>query len=401
MISTESRTEQCGRPRRILYLQYTNPAGYPPLEHSSRMFADSGWEVAFAGTAAVGTARLEFPKHPGIVVRRLGYCRAGWKQKLHYGWFCLWSLAWAVRWRPGWVYASDLLACPPAWLVSVLVRAEALYHEHDSPSSTAIGPFARIAHWARKKLAHRARLCILPNALRARHFAETTGCSNVAVIWNCPSLREVFPAKNGNVSGVFRLYYHGNLSRQLIPETVVHALAMLPADVRLDLVGYETAGNIGYVSRLLELAASVGIRQRIEFHGALPRFELLSLCREADVGIALVPDDGRDINSRGMSGASNKVFDYLACGVPLLVADEPQWREMLVEPGYAAACDPGDPQSIAAAIRRLYDEPAKAHAMGEGGRRRILAEWNYEGQFQPAQLVIQARERERDKPIVR
>lgn len=37
---------------RILYIQYTNPAGYPPLEHSSRILAQADWEVLFLGTGA-------------------------------------------------------------------------------------------------------------------------------------------------------------------------------------------------------------------------------------------------------------------------------------------------------------------------------------------------------------
>jgi hypothetical protein len=37
--------------KRVLYLQYTNPAGYPPLEHSSGILADSGWD-AFAPVRA-------------------------------------------------------------------------------------------------------------------------------------------------------------------------------------------------------------------------------------------------------------------------------------------------------------------------------------------------------------
>jgi MFS family permease len=32
---------------RVLYIQYTNPAGYPPLQHSSRILASAGWQVLF------------------------------------------------------------------------------------------------------------------------------------------------------------------------------------------------------------------------------------------------------------------------------------------------------------------------------------------------------------------
>ena len=84
-----------------------------------------------------------------------------------------------------------------------------------------------------------------------------------------------------------------------------------------------------------------------------------------------------------MTGASNKPFDYLACGLPLLVSDLPDWREMFVAPGYARACDPSDAENVAAALRWFVENPGAARAMGERGRQRIAADWNYERQFAP------------------
>lgn len=68
---------------RIAYIQYTNPAGYPPLEHSSQILAEDGWKVLFLGTGAHNVESLRFPPHPNIIVRQLSLCRRGWQQKLH------------------------------------------------------------------------------------------------------------------------------------------------------------------------------------------------------------------------------------------------------------------------------------------------------------------------------
>src|SRR5438105_5208762 len=91
--------------KRVVYLQYTNPAGYPPLEHSSRILARQGWEVLFLGTGALGAAVLRFPPHEHITVKMLPFQKAGWRQKAHYLRYCLWIVLWAVRWRPNWVFA--------------------------------------------------------------------------------------------------------------------------------------------------------------------------------------------------------------------------------------------------------------------------------------------------------
>src|SRR6476659_3866645 len=125
--------------RRVLSVQYTNPAGYPPLQHSSRILAQRGWKVLFLGTGALGADALRFPPHPNVKVRQLRYCPAGWQQKVHYLAFCFWVLGWVLWWRPAWVYASDPLACPVALLLSFLPGVRMIYHEHDSPSHCCQG----------------------------------------------------------------------------------------------------------------------------------------------------------------------------------------------------------------------------------------------------------------------
>ncbi len=67
----------------ILYIQYTNPAGYPSLEHSSRLLAERGWSVEFLGTGVFGAGALRFPEHPKIRVRQMPFSKAGFMQKLH------------------------------------------------------------------------------------------------------------------------------------------------------------------------------------------------------------------------------------------------------------------------------------------------------------------------------
>src|SRR5216684_195964 len=130
--------------QRILYVQYTNPAGYPPLQHSSRLLAASGWSVLFLGTHAFGTAALQFPVHPMIRVLQMQRVEAGWRQKLHFAAFGLWTLYWIVRWRPTVVYVSDPLAAPVGLLANLITRTPVIYHEHDSPVRRPIGTFQTI-----------------------------------------------------------------------------------------------------------------------------------------------------------------------------------------------------------------------------------------------------------------
>jgi glycosyltransferase involved in cell wall biosynthesis len=64
----------------------------------------------------------------------------------------------------------------------------------------------------------------------------------------------------------------------------------------------------------------------------------------------------------------NKAFQALACGTPLVTADTPAARELLVDSESALFVPPGDPQALAAALQRLADDRELARKIGEGGR---------------------------------
>ncbi|MGH9545458.1 MAG: glycosyltransferase [Terriglobales bacterium] len=381
--------------QKILYLQYTNPGCYPPLEHSSRILADSGWQVLFLGIGSwgAGADSLRFPQHGNICVRRLAFCRAGWLQKLHYAVFCFWVCAWVLAWRPNWVYTSDPLACPASFLLSWNSRLRFVYHEHDSPKymSEPQKRFQRLVLWTRSELAARSEFCILPNRQRAEDFrAEIPAARQVLCVWNCPSREELPALRGASNEREFWVLYHGSLVPARLPQTVLHAMLDLPPQIKLRVIGYETVGSPTFLRDFSAAASELGLLSRIDIVGALPRHsQILEYSQDCRVGLSLMPTCSRDRNEQAMSGASNKAFDYLACGLALLVSDLPEWKSMFVEPGFGLSCVPAEPGSISEALRWFFENPEQTRAMGERGRLLIASEWNYETQFAPVIRLMQ------------
>ena len=203
-------------------------------------------------------------------------------------------------------------------------------------------------------------------------------------IWNCLTQEEVSHPRRVHQGGDFWVVYHGSIVPPRLPLTMIEALATTPLTVKLRIIGYETIGSLGYLQQMKDEASKLGISDRIEFVGALPtRQDVLKCCQLCDVGLSFVQKKSQDLNQQTMVGASNKPFDYLACGLALLVSDLPEWRKTFVDPVYCLACDPDDPKSIAEALRWFLEHPEETRAMGERGRQRILQEWNYERQFAP------------------
>ncbi len=82
----------------------------------------------------------------------------------------------------------------------------------------------------------------------------------------------------------------------------------------------------------------------------------------------------------------NKAFQALACGTPLVTADTPAARELLVDEVSALLVPPGDPEALAAALRRLAGDADLRRRLSEGGRAA------YEAQASEAVLGLRWRE---------
>jgi glycosyltransferase involved in cell wall biosynthesis len=231
-------------------------------------------------------------------------------------------------------------------------------------------------------VAQRAAICVLPSADRAAVFAEQTGAA-ARVVWNCPSQTEVGTGKSAGEASRLTILYQGSIVRERLPLEVVDALAQAPAGVCLRIFGYEPNPDDPHVPKMLERARALGIAERIDYRGAFSRSDLLPKTAEGDIGLSLMPMTSNDVNMRHMAGASNKPFEYLSQGLPLIVPDLKEWRETFVDRGLAVACDPRDAGSIAAAIRWYWEHRAEMVEMGERGRRQVAQAWNYESQFAP------------------
>ena len=374
--------------KRILYLQYTNPAAYPPLQHSSQILAARGWEICFLGVSGRGSAQMAFPPFPRIKVMQMNWCAPGFRQKLHYLLFAF-KAAWkALYWRPDWIYCSDPLSAPLGRLVSHLIKTKIVYHEHDSPDPMKAQEtwFSRFCERQRRLLMQSAAAVVVPNQARLEALLKlhpTHGKS--FCVWNVPAksdLPELLTEKQKDQP--LRILYHGSIVPDRFPIMMLEALAAAGQHICLRLIGYEVPGMIGYTEILKTEAQRLGISHRFEYLGTIPqRSDLMARCAECDVGLSLLNHRSKDINMRHMVGASNKPFDYLSQGLALIVSRESEWEALYVQEGCAVACELESVEELTQVFQWLADHRPEVAAMGERGRQLIAIRWNYECQFQP------------------
>ena len=88
-----------------------------------------------------------------------------------------------------------------------------------------------------------------------------------------------------------------------------------------------------------------GVGASVHFLPSVPLDELLGYTADADVGVSLLQDTCE--NHR--LALPNKVFEYVAAGVPVVVSDLPELRR-LVEAHGIGWTPPDDPEQLAAAL---------------------------------------------------
>jgi len=366
---------------RVLYVQYTNPAAYPPLVRGSQLLVGSGAEVLMLGTRIRGVDALDTAPTSGVDVRLAAAAPDGWRLKAHYARYAAWVAREGRAWRPDWIYASDLLAAPIALALAAFTGAKVVYHEHDGPAHERQSWTIKRCLEARHRLLRSATLVVVPNAERAARLAALAG-RDVFTVWNCPRQPTRRPPLVRTRHSL-RLVYRGSINSERLPLATIDALARMNPSVSLDIAGYETAGSRGYLATLASHAEHLRVENRVRVLGTVPEVQLARICEQSDIGLALMPMKSHDENMRHMTGASNKVFEYFSYGVAPLVSDLPDWRRTFVDPGYALACDSSDAASISAAVAWAIEHHDEVRAIAERGAQRLHEDWNYESQFAP------------------
>jgi glycosyltransferase involved in cell wall biosynthesis len=375
-----------------MFLLYTNPAAYPSMERAARLLHENGCSVRVLGASGLGTDAMGATRVRDIDVRLISRAGHGITQKLRYAMFALWSLAHLLTWWPHWLYSSDPLTAPVA-LLAKLAGIRVVYHEHDTPVHTTSSVYLKVAVRAREAILKRADLVVTPSEGRSAQARRESG-RDVLTVWNCPDRSELrWRSSRTSREQPLRLVYQGSLVPARLPLTVIDALACASSPVELWITAYETIGSGNYAAEILRRAETLGIAERVCIHPVTPREAMLDRTAECDLGLALMPTLAADINERTMAGASNKAFEYLACGIPLLVSDLDDWRRLFVDAGVAMSCDPESATSIQSALEYATSHRDELERMGVLGRSRVDHEWNYETQFGSVmRAMLRARE---------
>lgn len=117
----------------------------------------------------------------------------------------------------------------------------------------------------------------------------------------------------------------------------------------------------------------------------VPHAEIAGYMALAEIG--LVPLQPSEKNKKSLP---IKVFEYMACGIPLLAADLPSVVPYIVESGAGVIYDSTAAEAFAREAQRLLANRAGREAMAKAGREAVAARWNW-GEMEKRLLAAYAK----------
>lgn len=244
------------------------------------------------------------------------------------------ALAEALRRRPCFVVAEDFYTVFPAWLASLLTGAPLIYDAHELIIPEP-GLRQRWRHriWYRleRSAVRRAALVIAANEERARAMGRHYRLSQTPVVMqNFPPE----PAETPGMETVLKRYprlvrsypeerlllYQGHVDLERGLDRFVRALDHLPLHYRLLI-----AGGGPHLEALRDLGGSLVKCGRLALLGRIEHRDLSQITAAADIGLVAYPFQGRN----NIYCASNKIFEYLQAGLPVVSTDQPPLRRLV------------------------------------------------------------------------
>jgi glycosyltransferase involved in cell wall biosynthesis len=267
----------------------------------------------------------------------------------------------------------------PAGLLLRALGRKVIYDMHEDVEAQ-IADKAWLPPWSRAAM---ARTYSALQRFAGRHFsALITANDEIAVhvsrlnehtatIGNFPKLEDI-PTDAVYADERYakaRVVDFGGIGRRTCTKTVIRALSLLPQHCHARL---QLAGSVESGSSVESLQRMSGWK-RVDFVGKLTRPDALSALAEASVALVLF---SRNRNHFGVG--SNRLFEAMGAGVPVITSDFPKWKALVDRIGCGIAVNPEDPQAIAGAIEYLCSHPTICRAMGQRARAAVQSELNWE-----------------------
>lgn len=280
-----------------------------------------------------------------------------------------------ARAQPDLIHAHDINTLPTAWVASRISGARLVYDAHEiSTDREGYQGIRGIVAWIEKRLMPRASATITTTEMRAKFFARAYGIVRPLVLQNRPRFVEV--QRSSRIRDELQMkdgwpiiLYQGGLQQGRGLERLALVATSVPDAYFVFIGGGRLEG------RLRQLVEQQGLEKRVHFIPTVELDELLSYTSSADIGVQ--PIENTCLNH--YTTDSNKLFEYLMAGLPVVASSLPEIRRIVIQYGCGMLVPQDGSDTLGEVLRTLLADPALRDRLAANSRR-AAAELNWEAQ---------------------
>lgn len=253
------------------------------------------------------------------------------------------------------------------------------YHNHDVYEANKLKKYSLswFASKAETKILKRASLFTLPAIERKKYFNLSEFKGEFFCIPNYPSntyaknYQKIYKPDNE-----IRIIFQGSIGTGHGIEEILNLMPLNinGKSVKLVLKGFlkET-----YKNKLQSIIDKRNIHNQVEFIGMTPYQEIANITAGCHIGIAIFSKD--DVMNQTLGTASNKIYEYAACGLPILYYDNDHFNQYLGDYEWAVKTDIS-PQSLETAITKIDSNQTELSILA---RKEFEENLNFQHHFEP------------------
>ena len=263
--------------------------------------------------------------------------------------------------------ASDLDTLAPCYVISRLFRKKLVYDSHEYFTGQFGLIERRFKHFiwksAERLMVPRIRFMITVSDSIAALYRDEYGVDPVVVRNVAPSVEHLAPRERSELRAgkdeLLVILQGSGINGGRGAEELISAVSMT-SGVRLVIIG---SGDI--IDHLKEKSHAVEPHERIMFMPRMPWEEMMRYTMCCEVGLSL--DTDICINQR--FSLPNKLFDYIAAGLPVLVSPLPEVSALVTGYDCGIVLDEVTPEEIARKLQHLADDRSLLSRLRQGAEK--------------------------------
>jgi glycosyltransferase involved in cell wall biosynthesis len=374
---------------------FSDPMIYPPTINAANILAEKGWMVYLIGIKHKTLENIEL--NPQVRLVYFGRVRTGIINIFQYIIVHFRLLFFFVFKKISFCIAYDAGAVSPAYFASKITDIKWCYHNHDlfeNPKG-----WHKLIKYLEINLAGKADIISFPQTNRAEIFKKQAGITKtITIVWNgpradyCditvkPDIRELEVFDNFMQRCPKVMIYQGGLSRHFNLNIFLDALSELNSEVGICILGKEL--DKGIKDEIFRLVKDKSLNERVLVLNGVPYDYLPLISMKCFLGLAKFTSSANaPVNDYYLAGASNKIAEYLACGLPVLAPDTEINRTFFQDYPIGFLCNTDNSLDIVNNVNLLIKDASLYNKISLNNKGLFASVFNFDTQFEKLRIQI-------------